>query len=162
MQWLRHTRFDPPTLTEQRREIMRQEQMKVLASQADARWASKPSALDAPDKQQPVQMLKSRDPDSGVVQMNADQDIRDRTEPLRITEESNAQVHRVQEAEPQQMPRDPPVPATTGDTPSTSTRKFKKEPKEPKDSPWNQAAQNNSGQDWQPQGWTPAPARRRT
>jgi NADH dehydrogenase [ubiquinone] 1 alpha subcomplex assembly factor 2 len=162
MQWLRHTRFEPPTLIEQRQEIVRQDQMKVLASQADARWASKPSALDAPDKQQPVQMLKSRDSDSGVVQMNAEQDVRDRAEPPRI-EESDAQSQRVQEEpELQQMPRDPPVPATTDDAPSTNTRKFKKDPKEPKDSPWNQAAQNNSGQDWQPKGWTPAPARRRT
>ena len=77
MQWLRHTRYEPPTVAEQHQDMMRIERMKQLAAQADARWAEKPSALDAPDKQQPVQMLQSRDPDSGVTQMNADQEIRD-------------------------------------------------------------------------------------
>jgi NADH dehydrogenase [ubiquinone] 1 alpha subcomplex assembly factor 2 len=155
MQWLRHTRFEPPTITEQQQEIMRQERMKVLASQADARWASKPSALDAPDKQQPMQMLKSRDPDAGVGQMNIDQEIRDKAEPPRIVEEQQAKPQPVEEHEPQQMPRDPPIPASTDDAPAAQTRKKTK--KVPKDSPWKQA---ETSKDWQPQGWSPAPARR--
>jgi NADH dehydrogenase [ubiquinone] 1 alpha subcomplex assembly factor 2 len=149
MQWLRHTRFDPPSLTEQRQEIARQENMKMLASQADARWASKPSALDAPDKQQPIQPLQSKDPNSGVTQMNADQEARDRLEPPSSMEE--------QEAKPQEMPHDPPVPASTDAEPSTVAKK-KKSKKEPRDSPWNQA---EPPKDWQPQGWSPAPARRK-
>lgn len=157
MQWLRHTRFDPPTLSEQQQDVMRQERMKVLASQADARWASKPSALDAPDKQQPMQMLQSRDPDSGVTQMNADQEARDRAEPPRTVEEQEAKPQPVADhAEPQQMPRDPPVPASTDDAPHAQARKKMK--KDPKDSPWGQA---DTPKDWQPQSWSPAPARRR-
>ncbi|KAI0586581.1 NDUFA12 domain-containing protein [Pyrenophora tritici-repentis] len=70
MQWLRHTRFEPPTVDEQHQDLIRQARIKQLAAQADARWAEKPSALDAPDKQQPMQMLQSKDPDSGVTQMN--------------------------------------------------------------------------------------------
>jgi NADH dehydrogenase [ubiquinone] 1 alpha subcomplex assembly factor 2 len=154
MQWLRHTRFDPPSLTEQHQEIMRQERMKMLASQADARWASKPSALDAPDKQQPMQMLKSRDPDSGVTQMNADQAVRDKAEPPRTLEEQEAKPHPVAEdPKPQEMPRDPPVPSA--DDALKAPRKKTK--KEPRDSPWGQA---EVSKDWQPQGWTPPPARR--
>ncbi|KAF1937383.1 hypothetical protein EJ02DRAFT_56358 [Clathrospora elynae] len=128
MQWLRHTRFEPPSVAEQQQDLLRQERMKTLAAQADARWALKPSALDAPDKQQPVQMLQSRDPESGVTQTTADQETRDR-------------------------PR--LVPAPTEDAPTMRQRTKK----EPRDSPWGQAAQN---EEWQPQGWSPAPAKRRT
>ena len=156
MQWLRHTRFEPPTIAEQQQDIMRQDRMKVLASQADARWASKPSALDAPDKQQPVQMLKSRDPDSGVSQMNADQEIRDRAAPTRSVEEQELKPQPVEDAKPQQMPRDPPIPASVDNAPPAQTRRKMK--KDSKDSPWKQA---ETSKDWQPQGWSPAPARKR-
>jgi NADH dehydrogenase [ubiquinone] 1 alpha subcomplex assembly factor 2 len=133
--------------------------MKVLASEADARWASKPSALDAPDKQQPMQMLQSRDPDSGVVQMNIDQEIRDRAEPPRSIEEQQGKPRSVEEdAGAQQMPQDPPVPATTEDVPVATKQRKTKTKKEPRDdSPWKQA---DASKDWQPQGWNPAPARR--
>jgi NADH dehydrogenase [ubiquinone] 1 alpha subcomplex assembly factor 2 len=136
-------------MNEQHQDVMRQERMKVLASQADARWASKPSALDAPDKQQPMQMLQSRDPDSGVVQTNIDQEVRDRAEPPRTVEEQEAKPQSVELPEPQEMPRDPPAPALT--------QPRKKTKKEQKDSPWGQA---ETSKDWQPQGWSPAPARR--
>lgn len=47
-QWLRHTREHPPSLEEQSREVFRQERMKMLAAQADARWEAKPRVMDAP------------------------------------------------------------------------------------------------------------------
>ncbi|KAF0322871.1 NADH-ubiquinone oxidoreductase assembly factor N7BML [Colletotrichum asianum] len=47
-QWLRHTREHPPSLEEQSREVVRQERMKLLAAQADARWEAKPRVMDAP------------------------------------------------------------------------------------------------------------------
>jgi NADH dehydrogenase [ubiquinone] 1 alpha subcomplex assembly factor 2 len=157
MQWLRHTRYDPPSIAEQQQDMVRQDRMKVLASQADARWASKPSALDSPDKQQPMQMLQSRDPDSGVTQMNADQEVRDRAEPPRTLEEQEAKPQSaVEESTPQDMPRDPPVPASSDAAPSTQAKRKTK--KEPKESAWGQA---EAPKDWQPQGWSPAPARRR-
>src|ERR1700722_14952086 len=68
MQWLRHTRFDPPSLVEQQADQIRQERIKILAAAADERWASKPSVLDPPEKQQPIQMLTSRDPSGSVGQ----------------------------------------------------------------------------------------------
>jgi NADH dehydrogenase [ubiquinone] 1 alpha subcomplex assembly factor 2 len=46
VQWLRHTRFEPPSINEQQLDEIRQAQMKDLAARADARWAAKPSALD--------------------------------------------------------------------------------------------------------------------
>ncbi|KAH8700070.1 hypothetical protein GQ44DRAFT_632471, partial [Phaeosphaeriaceae sp. PMI808] len=95
MQWLRHTRFEPPTLAEQQQDLARQDRIKVLASQADARWASKPSALDAPDKGQPVQMLQSRDLDSSAGQMNMDinQEIRDAPSAETLKKEKNEPIH---------------------------------------------------------------------
>ena len=47
-QWLRHTRFDAPSLEEQKADVQRQLQLKHLAQLADERWASKASYLDAP------------------------------------------------------------------------------------------------------------------
>ena len=158
MQWLRHTRYDPPSVAEQQQDMMRQERMKILAAQADARWAAKPSALDAPDKQQHMQMLQSRDPDSGVTQMNADQEIRDRAGLARVEEQEESRPSAVTANAAQPMPRDPPAPAEVDNAPFKAKKKLRKEAKEPKDSPWNQAAQ---AQDWQPKGWSQAPARRR-
>jgi NADH dehydrogenase [ubiquinone] 1 alpha subcomplex assembly factor 2 len=41
-QWLRYTRDTPPTLEEQILEQQRQHRIRMLAAQADARWAAKP------------------------------------------------------------------------------------------------------------------------
>ncbi|KAK3692845.1 hypothetical protein B0T22DRAFT_532246 [Podospora appendiculata] len=49
-QWLRHTRHDPPSIEEQRADVLRQERIKILAAQADARWAAKPGLMDKPKK----------------------------------------------------------------------------------------------------------------
>jgi NADH dehydrogenase [ubiquinone] 1 alpha subcomplex assembly factor 2 len=47
-QWLRHTRRDPPSIAEQSQDLVRQQNLKVLAAEADKRWAAMPSFLDAP------------------------------------------------------------------------------------------------------------------
>ncbi|KAL6871090.1 hypothetical protein J3F83DRAFT_734213 [Trichoderma novae-zelandiae] len=47
-QWLRHTRREPPSLDEQRAEAVRQERIKLLAAQADARWEAKPRVMEDP------------------------------------------------------------------------------------------------------------------
>jgi NADH dehydrogenase [ubiquinone] 1 alpha subcomplex assembly factor 2 len=75
MQWLRHTRFDPPSIAEQEADIVRQERIKLLAAEADRKWAEKPSVLDKPDMAQPVQMLESRDPNASVGQTNVDEQV---------------------------------------------------------------------------------------
>ncbi|KAL7627205.1 hypothetical protein AAE478_003981 [Parahypoxylon ruwenzoriense] len=48
-QWLRYQRERAPTLVEQASDVTRQERIKMLAAEADARWASKPSYLSAPN-----------------------------------------------------------------------------------------------------------------
>ncbi|KAL8927017.1 MAG: hypothetical protein Q9208_002562 [Pyrenodesmia sp. 3 TL-2023] len=47
-QWLRYTRPAAPSIQELQIDVERKEQLKQLAAAADARWASKPSVLDAP------------------------------------------------------------------------------------------------------------------
>ncbi|KAF2110725.1 hypothetical protein BDV96DRAFT_198910 [Lophiotrema nucula] len=145
MQWLRHTRFEPPSINEQRADVFRREQMKVLAAEADARWASKPSAMDAPDKQQPAHMLESRDVNSGIRQANVDEDARDSTERPRTTEEVEATPQAAAEAQ------------ESKETPVSAQGKVKT----PKESPWKQPPKGGPGEEWQPESWSPAPARRR-
>lgn len=47
-QWLRHMREHPPSIEEQQQDLVRQQRMKLLAAEADARWKAKPSVLDPP------------------------------------------------------------------------------------------------------------------
>ncbi|KAH8816291.1 hypothetical protein F5884DRAFT_775662 [Xylogone sp. PMI_703] len=49
-QWLRYTRQSPPSLNEQSNDITRLETLKVLAAEADRRWAAKPRLLDHPEQ----------------------------------------------------------------------------------------------------------------
>lgn len=58
-QWLRHTRDEPPSVDEQKLDVLRQERMKVLAAKADERWAAKPRVMDGPEMQQAVPGLRS-------------------------------------------------------------------------------------------------------
>ena len=49
-QWLHYTRATPPSLQELQMDSLRQEQLKVLARQADERWESKPKVMEGPRK----------------------------------------------------------------------------------------------------------------
>ncbi|EAU36480.1 predicted protein [Aspergillus terreus NIH2624] len=53
-QWLRYLRPNPPSIEEQKNDLIRQAQIKHLARLADERWASKPSYLDKPQRQSPA------------------------------------------------------------------------------------------------------------
>lgn len=53
-QWLRYTREHPPTLAEQAAEVARQARIKVLAAEADARWAAQARVSDPPARQAPA------------------------------------------------------------------------------------------------------------
>ncbi|GAB0132638.1 hypothetical protein EsDP_00001067 [Epichloe bromicola] len=45
-QWLRHMRAEPPSLEEQSGDVVRQQRMKHLAAEANARWAAKPRVME--------------------------------------------------------------------------------------------------------------------
>lgn len=131
-------------MDEQQAEAMRQERIKLLAAQADARWAAKPSAVDAPENQQPVHMLQSRDPSTGIRQMNVHHGMRDAAEPRApVTDEAAEET----------APQTDPAPTLKTRTPMKT---------EPKDSPWRNAAKGNPSDEWQPASWSPAPARKRS
>ena len=138
MQWLRHTRFEPPSIADQQAEVARRERIKLLAAQADARWAAKPSALDAPDiwqpeqQKQPAHMLPS-----GESQPPIDREAR------------------VRSGEGQDVAEPVKTKIETDAMPNRRVRK------EPKDSPWKKAAKENPGEGWQPASWSPPPAKRR-
>jgi len=53
-------------------DIIRQQQLKVLARQADERWAKKGSFLDSPDKRQPLPATEVKDPGGYVEKTGAE------------------------------------------------------------------------------------------
>ncbi|KAF2020962.1 hypothetical protein BU24DRAFT_404022 [Aaosphaeria arxii CBS 175.79] len=142
MQWLRHTRYDPPSLAEQRADIARQERIKLLAAQADARWAAKESALDKPDQEQQPHLLEPKEPQMASDRVDIEQEMGDRVSTTRSPEPA----------------RD--TEGTEGGPTTTAPKKFKAK-KEPKESPFKSATPSNPGDEWQPESWTPAPAKRR-
>ncbi|KAF2493463.1 hypothetical protein BU16DRAFT_528762 [Lophium mytilinum] len=134
MQWLRHTRADPPSLTEQQADVIRREQTKVLAAAADQRWASKPSMLDPLDKQQPTPMLASREPAVSLAHDDESSDI------------PKSLVDAPQEAKV---------------TPKRATGHGLNSKGEVKESPWYKGPKGGPSEDWQPEAWSPSPARKR-
>ncbi|KAK1637212.1 hypothetical protein BDP81DRAFT_220359 [Colletotrichum phormii] len=82
-QWLRYTREDPPTLEEQTREAFRQERMKVLSAQADARWEAKPRLTDAPGQQtgQPLPSMNTAQSQPTALELEAANTNAKTTEP---------------------------------------------------------------------------------
>ncbi|KAJ5779641.1 NADH:ubiquinone oxidoreductase 17.2kDa subunit [Penicillium paradoxum] len=70
-QWLRHVRQHPPSLEEQRQDLVRQAQIKQLARLADERWASKASFLDKPKTHQPVPPIQANEAGLNPPSVNA-------------------------------------------------------------------------------------------
>ena len=136
-QWLRHTRIDPPSIQEQQMDVHRQERMRTLAAEADERWASQPSFLDSPSKQQPTPAIGVKDPGGHVQQ----------TEPTKNegTRSAVGDEHEV-EASSQGRP--------------TDEGRFKGKAKEKRENPFQQQ-RGAPGEGWQPQSWSPGPAARR-
>jgi NADH dehydrogenase [ubiquinone] 1 alpha subcomplex assembly factor 2 len=134
MQWLRHTRAEPPSLAEQHADIIRRERMKVLAAQADERWASIPSMLDSPDKQQPTPMLAPREPASSLETNTASWP---RTAKNTLDTPQEAQIK-----------------------PKRAASHGLNEKGEVKKSPWYMGPKGGPSEDWQPEAWSP-PARKR-
>jgi NADH dehydrogenase [ubiquinone] 1 alpha subcomplex assembly factor 2 len=156
-QWLRHTRYDPPSLIEQSQDLIRQENLKVLAAKADERWAAKPSFLDKPgtERGQPVPALEV----DGVPKLETEAmegpvksavgGLEDQT----TGTEAGSAVKAAEENET---------------TPPRSNEQFeqnkrqKMPQKNEKDNPWKQA-RGGPSEEWQPQAWdgNMAAARRR-
>ncbi|KAI5863313.1 hypothetical protein GGS23DRAFT_596500 [Durotheca rogersii] len=132
-QWLRYQREKPPTHSEQAAEVARQERIKVLAAEADARWAAKPSYLSPPHLSGKPNIGHAASPlDTGE------------THPWGRKQEPMAPGSPAQhdlEAETQATP--------TSDAPPKSAH-----------DPWKHA-QGAPGETWQPEAWSPASAKKR-
>ncbi|KAF2744635.1 hypothetical protein M011DRAFT_470235 [Sporormia fimetaria CBS 119925] len=130
-QWLRHTRIEPPTLQELQMDVARQEQIKVLAARADERWQNAKRIESGEDQRRIGEGAATGE---GVAEV--------RTE---VGEQpSGADRMRQDEGEPA-----PVAPAKKSKT------------KKDAEAPWNQGSKGNPGDAFQPEGWTPAPARRK-
>lgn len=139
LQWLRHTRTEAPSIEEQRQDVVRQENLKVLVAQADQRWRDKASVLDAPGNMeaQPLPALRT-DMTAGSV------------EGLRSRDEEGARGGGVQRPESRIAEGDETQESNT----KSSTRKPResKEPVEEKEDPWKKH-QGGPSEQWQPQAW---------
>ncbi|KAM7193275.1 hypothetical protein V8F20_008470 [Naviculisporaceae sp. PSN 640] len=141
-QWLRQQRPDPPSIAEQQAEVARQERLKYLAAQADARWAAKPSLVDGPTHnaglEQPKPPLTSPS-----MEVNTNQPPTTRaaqTEAQDSNETSEATTSREKTWE--KMLKDEQQQQTT-----------------PKSDPWKQAQQyrgSGPSEEWQPKAWDPS------
>jgi NADH dehydrogenase [ubiquinone] 1 alpha subcomplex assembly factor 2 len=144
-QWLRHTRDAPPSVDEQRTDVLRQDRMKVLAAEADARWAAKPGYLDGPEMAQPAPPLRSpRREDvtkpAGTLAEDVRETMNSGNRPDEEPGNSKKETWGVSQEEEKDKMR-------KGEAPETD--------------PWKQADAGIPGQNWQPQGWNPsAPSKR--
>lgn len=134
-QWLRHVRADAPTLEEQQREVRRQEQMRVLAARADARWAG----------------AKRVDGSAAAVP------AAEPAERLATAAAASGQPAALPTAAAQPAAETEPVHA------QTRTQQPSRRPQTPAEDPWRreERAHGALGEAWQPSSWSPPPASKR-
>ncbi|KAK5637419.1 hypothetical protein RRF57_013131 [Xylaria bambusicola] len=145
-QWLRHQRFEPPSMEEQVAELQRQARMKLLAAEADARWEAKPSLLDMPPSCPQQALNPTTTAITATTAAAADQ---------RTTSDRRGQIPSNSD---QVRSRD------FGEKKTSPVQTQNTNTKIGDNDPWKQAQQRGApGETWQPQAWTPAstPARRR-
>lgn len=143
-QWLRHTRFEPPTIEEQQTDVMRQIQLKQNARLADQRWESKRKYIEkpaAPAQQVSAQrMTMGGNPEVGEGQATIEGGDAPKTEPAHKEGVRSAVADPLEQAK---------------------SRKSDGRP-----DPWEQEKRKqqqtaaNPGGTWQPESWTPPPRRR--
>ncbi|KAG4417554.1 hypothetical protein IFR04_009284 [Cadophora malorum] len=148
-QWLRHTRREPPSLVEQSQDLVRQRNLKILAAQADARWAAKPSFLDAPERSQPVPALESKD-SGGAGDLDG---------ALGAREQTTANIMEGQGDSAEKMQTPDGIRHRFNERSEQEEKRTKDENKK-KEDPWKNA-RGGPSEEWQPQAWTGNVATRR-
>ncbi|KAF2426454.1 hypothetical protein EJ08DRAFT_651721 [Tothia fuscella] len=133
MQWLRHTRSEPPSINEQQLDEIRQVQLKELAAAADARWASKASAIHGPSKNNPL--IAGR---------------------LNGGEGSQIQVFKNAVVKPVKLPTPKVEPQLSEQILELKEQSLEDVPA----SPWKEI-KTGKGKEQQPEAWTPKLAKRR-
>jgi len=154
-QWLRHTRSDPPSLTEQSHDIIRQENLKVLAAEADARWAAKPSFLDSPGQArgQRLPALKVKDPGGHITLTGSENRVGARnaiaSEPEDTTKETDISAEFGENGEQKGKMQVSDGIRHFNESPGQDKR-LRAESKKDKEDPWKQS--RGAGM-WQPAAW---------
>ncbi|KAI9813640.1 MAG: hypothetical protein M1827_003711 [Pycnora praestabilis] len=143
-QWLRQARPDAPSFLEQQTDITRQAQLKQLAQVADERWASKPSFLAQPTttpvgREQPAPATLPRDPGGYVGKTESE-------EKEGVRSAVGGEVNGIMDVEGK---------AEEGRVGKRGKGKRKEDEK----NPWD-VNRKGPSEGWQPQAWTPGPARR--
>ena len=165
-QWLRHTRRDPPSIAEQSQDLVRQENLKVLARRADERWAAKASFLERPkDGRRATPTLGGTR--SAMATPRKEEELGDTGVPqeagwsgeVRARAPGAGSKDAVEDAAKEETPTMP--------IPDRQKHYFKGRPdgtrvkeKKYKDDPWKQA-RGAPSEDWQPAAWSPNSALKR-
>ena len=152
IQWLRHTRHEPPSINEQQLDEIRQAQMKELAARADARWAAKPSALD---KQADRHQLPAQHPPTEATP-------RDFQHQAQVMETVGEQARNLARETPMERQQGPPPPeeAPPQDTFSARSKAEPEEKTEKKAKEFKGYKLAREGEQ-QPMSWAPKAAARR-
>ncbi|RYP86605.1 hypothetical protein DL769_000673 [Monosporascus sp. CRB-8-3] len=161
-QWLRYQRASAPTLEEQLADAARQERIKVLAAQADARWAAKPSYLDAPAAGSPRQQGQ---------QQRREQPGREMGQAVPALDTGKSQPHERAAREWDYEAEDgvkshiesPADQLRAQETEKQGKKGDETQKKRAEEDPWKKADARRGGpsETWQPQAWNPSSAPRR-
>ncbi|CAK7237248.1 hypothetical protein SBRCBS47491_009911 [Sporothrix bragantina] len=142
-QWLRHVREDAPTIEEQQREVRRQEQMRILAARADARWAGA-KRVDGPIEALPAEAKPAAAEPAASATATGETQAHTQAPPA---EPEPVHVYAQQQPPRQQQQRQPQQHQPT-----------------PENDPWKreELAQGHGalGETWQPGQWTPPASKR--
>lgn len=170
-QWLRHTRNEPPSLTEQSQDLVRQRNLKILAAQADARWAAKPTYLDAPDKSQPRPSTRIRGPEGYSSKTDTEPHLERGTTSLqsggRLLSGSEMEgTHSAGEGMLSTSVRTQQPGQVGRNSGNEDTRSGEEQRKavvmaeeKRKDNPWK-TSRGGPSEGWQPEAWNPGPSKR--
>ncbi|KAK8019149.1 hypothetical protein PG990_004287 [Apiospora arundinis] len=134
--WRRIVKYPRSThysdVQEQQENVLRRQRMKVLAAEADARWAAKPSFLDQPAGQPAPNAAAATQAQDALTSSSA-----------------NAADPTTTQGEEGKEP-------TKG-----GEEKTKKKTLEEKEDPWKKATASGPSEEWQPAAWSPNNARKR-
>jgi NADH dehydrogenase [ubiquinone] 1 alpha subcomplex assembly factor 2 len=156
-QWLRYTRPDAPSLQELQGDVLRQERLKILAREADERWAQKKSYLDPPEMQHALPATQPRDGGAytGIEPRADGKGVKNAV----VEEQGLGEGREAGMGEQVGVGVESEVARsrTSEQEVGREVRKGKgvREEKKYKEDPWKQA-KGAAGEEWQPQAWNPS------
>lgn len=134
-------------------DIQRQEQLKVLAAQADARWAAKGCLLDAPghQREQPVPALRVGGDMAGL---KTDGQVMEERQPTNVAADGSGEGIQA-ESSPESQTKRHPLTAREQRAPAPAPEAMTAKEQQEKEDPWKNHTRGGPSEDWQPQAWDP-------